>query len=121
MSVTAVVLLVVGTVVIVGAGLLVNRTIYREWSRPGRAPDGSWEKGRRVRDMTAGGKALLLVSLVAFVVALALRVVDRWPVALWACVAVAIVAAFLSHGSEKRRLKREGIEPRPDHQTGASQ
>ena len=102
---------IVGSVAIAAVGIAVVRMIMKTWSRPGRRPDGSWEEGRRVRDMTAGGKFLLAVAIVAFAATLVLRFVDRGSPWFWGCLTVAIVTSILGYNSEKRRVRRQGIDP----------
>ena len=97
----------VAAVVVLGVA---TRIFMRRRARAGRRPDGSWEEGRRLSDMTIGGKLARAVALVALPAAGVLRIVDNWPW-FWVSCVVGVLAAFVGNISERRRVRREGIDP----------
>lgn len=110
---TAYVSMIVIPSVVIVAGVLVP-VLFLAWRRRsglGRRPDGSWEDGRRVRDMTLGGKSALVIMFVALVAVLVVVVTDAPLPWLWGGFAVVLLAGATGIASERRRMRREGIDP----------
>lgn len=101
---------VAGVAGIVGLILGRPKALWK-WARAGRRPDGSWEEGRRLRDMTPWGKLLLVTTGVAWAASVVLSFVTQFSPWFWVSALVGIGAAFGVAISERRRLRRQGIDP----------
>lgn len=100
---------IVGPLAIAAATFLKIRLIHTRWSGPGRRPDGSWQEGRRVRDMTPVGKVALMVTVGAFVGTVVLRAVAGSSAWFWVTCLLGLFAAVVAGISERRRLRRLGV------------
>ena len=96
---------------VVASGVVRRKAMARMDRRAGRRPDGSYPPGRRLEDMTPVAKAATGIAVPAFLATAVLRFADgqeRW---FWISCLVAMTAAGVVLVSEKRRARREGLEP----------
>lgn len=92
-------------------GVQRRRAMKKIMRNSGQRPDGSWEPGRAPSDMTAVGKTATVISLVAFTGIVVMRVADGGPGWLWGVAVAVIVACLLTVLlSERRRVRREGVD-----------